>query len=384
MAVFETITHEAFTDTPGVPITSRVRSLAKIMSNLTREGVGHPPLQAGLRRGKNHLVCWSRRPLQPLDVASWRRRMESSEQHGPLPQRRRLQMAEADSGLLAWLRSHPISSPPQTSMSENPGWPFCCCGRWTMAAPGLPRRRTVIGQALFSASPAALSVASKQTLPLRPGFKAPTCNAPYLSASPPPITRVGRCRFVPRLRWNPRGGGMTSQPVGAPICKPRCILFRLHLHRERPPQLRWTVLLLPHRILPPASAAPVHQPRHLRLPGNVVAPQHDLAACKTLLLLRHRPSIRPPTASPMLQLLLPPRRRSRPNSQLQASRTQPSPPDAYHNPCRRHHQWFMTSRNPLRALRLQNRRGNDKPRWGPGSPVARRRRLHPHLCCNPL
>jgi hypothetical protein len=114
--LFERITAETFTDTPGVQLTSRVRALAKVMGNLTRAGEGVPPLLAGRRRD---LVCWSRVPRGSVDVAAWRRRVEAAEQFTTRPVRRHLQMAEVDATLAEWVRTHPHMRPAELDDGES-------------------------------------------------------------------------------------------------------------------------------------------------------------------------------------------------------------------------------------------------------------------------
>ena len=114
--LFERTTGEQFTDTPGLPVTNRVRSMAKVMGNLTRAGTGQPLLQAGRRRC---LVCWSRAPRQGADVALWRRRCEDAEQFSTRPVRRQMEMAEADAGLAMWIQTHPYLTPAEIDAGES-------------------------------------------------------------------------------------------------------------------------------------------------------------------------------------------------------------------------------------------------------------------------
>ena len=114
--MFERVTGEPFSDTPGVPVTSRVRALAKVMGNLTRAGEGVPPLVAGHRRD---LTTWGRVPRQHVDVEAWRQRAELAEQSSQRPVRRRLQMAEADAGLALWLRNHQHLVPVELAVGES-------------------------------------------------------------------------------------------------------------------------------------------------------------------------------------------------------------------------------------------------------------------------
>ena len=134
--LFERVAGEPFSDTPGVPLTSRIRGLAKVMGNLTRCGEGVPPLTAGRRRD---LRTWSRIPQHHVDVEAWRRRIELTEQSSLRPQRRRLQMAEADAGLALWVRNHPYLQPAELAVGE-PGvallllWEVDHCCPWPSQA----------------------------------------------------------------------------------------------------------------------------------------------------------------------------------------------------------------------------------------------------------
>ena len=114
--LFERVVGEPFSDTPGVPLTSRVRALAKVMGNLTRAGEGQPPLAAGRRR---NLVTWSRAPRQRVDVEAWRCRTELEESSHQRPQRRQLEMEDADRRLGSWIRDHPYLVPAEIDVGES-------------------------------------------------------------------------------------------------------------------------------------------------------------------------------------------------------------------------------------------------------------------------
>jgi hypothetical protein len=72
LEVFKSSTGELFSANPGVLLTSRVRGLARVMGNITREESFNPPLVAGHRRA---LVSWNRAPRAPLAREAWRRRV---------------------------------------------------------------------------------------------------------------------------------------------------------------------------------------------------------------------------------------------------------------------------------------------------------------------
>ena len=107
LELFERVTGEAFSDTPGVAVGQRVRGIAKVLGNISREEDLTPALVSTshvCHRGKMQL--WNRRPREEVDVRAWRRQVEASEARAlPMP-RLRNQMASADAGLAAWLHDH--------------------------------------------------------------------------------------------------------------------------------------------------------------------------------------------------------------------------------------------------------------------------------------
>ena len=106
--LFERVTQEHFTDTPGVPLTSRIRAMGKVMGNLMHSGMGQPPLAAGKKRS---LTCWNRAVRNPVDIDQWRKQTEEKEKFSTRPMRMRMQMAEADRGLTPWIRTHEYLTP---------------------------------------------------------------------------------------------------------------------------------------------------------------------------------------------------------------------------------------------------------------------------------
>ena len=103
LALFESVTGEPFTDTPGTKLASRVAGLARVMGNLTRDVVFDPPLRHYSRGGR---AFWGRRVLQPLDVDVWRAGVEAAELAAVPAARSRRQMEEANDELLDWFRQH--------------------------------------------------------------------------------------------------------------------------------------------------------------------------------------------------------------------------------------------------------------------------------------
>ena len=73
---FEQLTGEAFTDSPGAAVTSRVRRMAKVMSNIVEKVQLDKPLLAADRGA---LRVWNRQPKMSLDVERWRRGEEARE-----------------------------------------------------------------------------------------------------------------------------------------------------------------------------------------------------------------------------------------------------------------------------------------------------------------
>ena len=52
LAFFEQSTGESFTDTPGVLLTTRVRGIARVLSNLAKEASLSSPLVSHIRRSR--------------------------------------------------------------------------------------------------------------------------------------------------------------------------------------------------------------------------------------------------------------------------------------------------------------------------------------------
>ena len=116
LELFERRTGEAFSDTPGMLLGSRVRGMAKVLGNLSREGALDPPLVQVVYRS---LAFWNRRPREPVDVVAWRRSVEAAEAHSvPVP-RLREQMVAADQGLAAWVRQHRYLVPSAVELGES-------------------------------------------------------------------------------------------------------------------------------------------------------------------------------------------------------------------------------------------------------------------------
>jgi hypothetical protein len=107
LALFERRTGEQFTTTPGVTVGSRLRSLAKVLGNVTREaGQGFtPPLLSGDKVGpRGAYRVWNRAPLVHMDVELWRQAEERRDALGPRVLRVEDDMEIVDRGLASWLR----------------------------------------------------------------------------------------------------------------------------------------------------------------------------------------------------------------------------------------------------------------------------------------
>jgi hypothetical protein len=115
LELFERITGEPATDSPGVALESRRRAFAKVLGNVTREVVFDPPLQTAIRC---RYMLWNRVPRVPADIAVWRRRVELLEDAHPAV-RRRTQMAAADAGLAQWIRGHQHLQPAEVERGES-------------------------------------------------------------------------------------------------------------------------------------------------------------------------------------------------------------------------------------------------------------------------
>jgi len=118
LELFERVTGEPFSDTPGALVGSRVRGMDKVLGNVAVEERWVPPLEKVNLRG---WLRWTRRPREPVDAEAWRRRVEAAEAHTGPVRRIRQQMADADLGLAAWLADHPFLVPVQEVESGESG-----------------------------------------------------------------------------------------------------------------------------------------------------------------------------------------------------------------------------------------------------------------------
>ena len=118
LELFERLTGEPFSETPGMLLTARTWAFAKVLGNLSREATFDPPLQSRLRRS---LLVWNRVPRVQVDVAAWRRQQQSTEARAAPVPRLRDQMASTDAGLAAWLVNHPYLLPAASAAAGESG-----------------------------------------------------------------------------------------------------------------------------------------------------------------------------------------------------------------------------------------------------------------------
>ena len=72
LALFETMTCELFSETPGTPLPRRLWRMGAALSNLAKEGGFDPPLEWRSQSAKSK-HCWNRKlRREDLDVVAWR------------------------------------------------------------------------------------------------------------------------------------------------------------------------------------------------------------------------------------------------------------------------------------------------------------------------
>jgi hypothetical protein len=108
--LFERVTRQPFTDTPGSHLTSRIQSLGRLLREvLTHSGASFsPPLETSQvvsRQGA--YATLNRFPKHPCpDISSWRRRVSEMEQYQTPQLRPRQLLATQDTHLNLWVRGH--------------------------------------------------------------------------------------------------------------------------------------------------------------------------------------------------------------------------------------------------------------------------------------
>ena len=105
LALFETVTGELFSDTPGVKLVNRIRGLGRVMANVLREVSFEPPL-CQFQQHEKTKSFWTRRPRALLDVAAWELQMRAAEAQALPVLSLKRQMQATDAGLASWLKSH--------------------------------------------------------------------------------------------------------------------------------------------------------------------------------------------------------------------------------------------------------------------------------------
>ena len=116
LELFERVTGEPFSETPGALLTNRVRAIAKVLGNLVREVTFTPPLLQGRQRA---YVCWNRCPRERVDWVAWRRRVEATEEFRAPPPRTRTVRASIDAELASWIRHHRYLRPVELDQGES-------------------------------------------------------------------------------------------------------------------------------------------------------------------------------------------------------------------------------------------------------------------------
>ena len=120
LELFERITAEKFTMTPGALLTARVRALARVMATLMRRAeLLDAPLLSGQRVCRTgSYSCWNRRPRVWADWEAWRRQVILAETFQRAPQRASQVRGQVDAELAGWLRQHRYLQPVDVSKGE--------------------------------------------------------------------------------------------------------------------------------------------------------------------------------------------------------------------------------------------------------------------------
>ena len=138
LELFERVTGEPFSETPGALLTNRVRAIAKVLGNLVREVTFTPPLLQGRQRA---YVCWNRCPRERVEMVVWRRRVEATEEFRAPPPRTRTVRASIDAELAGIIG---ICGPWSWTRARA-GCHCYCCGKWTTTARSPPKVMAVTG-----------------------------------------------------------------------------------------------------------------------------------------------------------------------------------------------------------------------------------------------
>ena len=111
LALFETMTCELFSETPGTPLPRRLWRMGAALSNLAKEGGFDPPLEWWSQSAKSK-HCWNRKlRLEDLDVVAWRADQLEKERYAVPTTNLREQAKMVNAELAEWLRGHRYLKP---------------------------------------------------------------------------------------------------------------------------------------------------------------------------------------------------------------------------------------------------------------------------------
>ena len=117
--LFERVTGEPFTDTPGSLLTSRIKSMGRVLRDVLKDhGMSFtPPLETAKKRD---YVALNRFPRVPCpDIPAWRTRTMTAEQYHAPQLRPRQITASQDAYLPQWIRGHRYLRPVDATGGES-------------------------------------------------------------------------------------------------------------------------------------------------------------------------------------------------------------------------------------------------------------------------
>lgn len=117
--LFERVVGEPFTDVPGSLLTSRIKSLGRVLREVMQQhGASFaPPLQTAKKRD---YIVLNRVPRVPCpDVLAWRRRVQEAEKYQAAPLRTRQMMTAQDRHLAGWVHGHRYLRPVDVQSGES-------------------------------------------------------------------------------------------------------------------------------------------------------------------------------------------------------------------------------------------------------------------------
>ena len=120
LELFERITGEMFTMTPGALLTARVRAIGRVLVTLqNRPGLLDAPLLQGRRVCRTGAYsCWNRRPRVWADWEAWRRQVQLVETFQRAPPSARQERGQVDVQLAGWLNQHRHLQPVEVTAGE--------------------------------------------------------------------------------------------------------------------------------------------------------------------------------------------------------------------------------------------------------------------------